>query len=121
MTRIGKTQPSSRYCSIWAGVRHLGIDPRDSNGQGGEPDHYHSLNRTTKVNPPRLRAETKTKAKWATKSDNVGSPRFGHALCRRQARAAKLRMLYIMEISMENQRIECGKELGRALITRRTR
>jgi hypothetical protein len=25
------------------------------------------------------------------------------------ARAAKLRMLYIMEISMENQRIECGK------------
>ena len=28
MMRIGKTQPSTRYCSIWAGVRHFGIDPR---------------------------------------------------------------------------------------------
>jgi len=33
MTRIGKTQPSSRYCSIWAGVRHFGIDPRNRRGQ----------------------------------------------------------------------------------------
>ena len=34
MTRIGKTQPSSRYCSIWSGERHFGIDPHNSSGQG---------------------------------------------------------------------------------------
>jgi len=33
MMRIGKTQPSSRYCLIWAGVRHFGVDPRDNSGQ----------------------------------------------------------------------------------------
>jgi hypothetical protein len=51
MTRIGKTQPSSRYCSIWVGVRRFVIDPRNSSGQGrtgsrplpGQNDHGQPL------------------------------------------------------------------------------
>ena len=33
MMRIGNTQPFSRYCSIWGGVRHFVIDFRNSSGQ----------------------------------------------------------------------------------------
>jgi hypothetical protein len=51
MMRIGKTQPSSRYCSIWAGVRHFGIDPRKIAGKArtgslplpGQNDHGQSF------------------------------------------------------------------------------
>ena len=97
MIRIGKTQPSSRYCSIWAGVRHFGIDPR------ARANRITTTPRTERPRSilPRLREARGRKSGgervW-TNPTTIGPEIWALRLSsRRCARASKLRMLDIME------------------------